>query len=327
MKSRSKDLLDKAIAAMVAAIEIYNKPSFSYRAETFSILAINAWELLLKSKWLVNNNNKENSLYVREKKNNKNGSVAKKTTFKRSRSKNYLTHSMDYLAKKLIEEKLFDIHAWKNIEILLEFRDSSIHFYNKNLNFRIRLHGIGAACVKNFTSAIQEWFNRSLSEFELHLMPLAFINMPTDVDGMVLNTAEKKFLGFLEYIDSNDVDPTSQYSVTVNIQIAITRSKAKDSLKAHITNDPNATAIRITEDQKREKYPLDYKELTEECRARYTDFKVVSKYHSLRKAMYGNESFCDTHFLDPRNIKSQKKVLFNQDIFFEFDKHYTKIKQ
>ena len=35
---------------MIAAIEVYNKPDFLYRGETFSILAINSWELLLKAK-------------------------------------------------------------------------------------------------------------------------------------------------------------------------------------------------------------------------------------------------------------------------------------
>jgi len=33
----------KAEAALLAAIEIYNKPTFLYREETFSILALNAW--------------------------------------------------------------------------------------------------------------------------------------------------------------------------------------------------------------------------------------------------------------------------------------------
>ncbi|BAW80716.1 hypothetical protein TAO_1346 [Candidatus Nitrosoglobus terrae] len=37
---------------MLSAIEIYNKPDFKYREEIFSIIAINAWELLLKAKWV-----------------------------------------------------------------------------------------------------------------------------------------------------------------------------------------------------------------------------------------------------------------------------------
>lgn len=53
MKARSKELLDRAVAATVAAIEIYNKPDFLYREEAFAVLAINGWELLLKAKWLA----------------------------------------------------------------------------------------------------------------------------------------------------------------------------------------------------------------------------------------------------------------------------------
>ena len=56
MKSRSQELLDKSIAAMISAIEIYNKPDFLYRGETFAILAVNGWELLLKAKYLSINN-------------------------------------------------------------------------------------------------------------------------------------------------------------------------------------------------------------------------------------------------------------------------------
>lgn len=51
MKARSKELLDRAVAATVAAIEIYNKPDFLYREESFAVMAINGWELLLKAKW------------------------------------------------------------------------------------------------------------------------------------------------------------------------------------------------------------------------------------------------------------------------------------
>ena len=39
MRSKARCLLDKAVDAMVAAIEVYNKPIFAHREETFSILA------------------------------------------------------------------------------------------------------------------------------------------------------------------------------------------------------------------------------------------------------------------------------------------------
>ena len=53
--SRSARLLQNAEAALISSIEIYNKPVFAYREETFAIPALNAWELLVKSKLLLQN--------------------------------------------------------------------------------------------------------------------------------------------------------------------------------------------------------------------------------------------------------------------------------
>ena len=47
-----EELTCKATQATVAAIQMYNNPTSVYRAETFAILSINGWELLLKAKWL-----------------------------------------------------------------------------------------------------------------------------------------------------------------------------------------------------------------------------------------------------------------------------------
>ena len=105
MKSRSKELLDRAIAAMVAAIEIYNKPGFPYRTESFAILAINGWELLFKAKWLADNRNRASSLYVYETRENADGKKSKKKYVKRTDAGNPFTHSLSYLAKKLVEDK------------------------------------------------------------------------------------------------------------------------------------------------------------------------------------------------------------------------------
>ena len=43
MKSRAKQVLSKSVDAIVAAIEVYNKPTFAYREESFAILAITYW--------------------------------------------------------------------------------------------------------------------------------------------------------------------------------------------------------------------------------------------------------------------------------------------
>lgn len=52
--------------AAVAAIEVYNKPAFAYREEAFALLMTNAWELLLKAKWVMDHSDAEESLYLPE---------------------------------------------------------------------------------------------------------------------------------------------------------------------------------------------------------------------------------------------------------------------
>lgn len=47
-KLHSKCLIEKSVSAIVLAIEVYNKPDFKYREETFAVLMMNAWELILK---------------------------------------------------------------------------------------------------------------------------------------------------------------------------------------------------------------------------------------------------------------------------------------
>ena len=48
-KGSYRHLLRNSKCALLAAIEIYNKPRIQYRDECFVILLLNAWELLLKA--------------------------------------------------------------------------------------------------------------------------------------------------------------------------------------------------------------------------------------------------------------------------------------
>src|SRR5262249_11034485 len=97
--SLSKELAEKSVQAAIAAIEVYNKPNFSYREEAFSLLMANAWELLLKAKWLLDHNDVLDSHYEYD-----TGSARSKGP-KRNRSGNPMTFGMTYLIAKLLEDK------------------------------------------------------------------------------------------------------------------------------------------------------------------------------------------------------------------------------
>lgn len=327
MKSRTQELLDKSIAAMVSAIEIYNKPDFLYRGETFAILAINSWELLLKAKTLQLNKNKMSSLYVFENKQKQNGEKSKKRVIKKTRSGNPFTHSLEYLGKKYIESGLLDITVYKNIEALIELRDSAVHFYNYSLQFNMRLQEIGTASLRNYVTLIKEWFGRDLTEYNFYLMPLSFVSLDESADVILLNSEEKNFVKFIDALEdelSAEAAGGSAYSIALNLDIAFSKSKSKDVIKMVLSNDPNATKIILSEEQINERYPLDYRTLTDLCKKRYSNFIENSSYHKLRKILEKEQKYAHLRYLNPQTQNGLKKTFYSHAILNEFDKHYTK---
>ncbi|MDR0665101.1 MAG: DUF3644 domain-containing protein [Helicobacteraceae bacterium] len=307
MKSHSKELLDHAVSAMLGAIEICNKPRFPYRIETFVILAINSWELLLKAKWVYEHKNKLQSLYVRESHKNKNDRQSKKEYIKKNKIKIPFTHTIDWLAKQLHEQKKLNSSVFKNLQGLVEIRDASVHFYTRSQKLNICLYEYGAACVKNFVSALYEWFKHESLELGLHLLPLGFLNFPEQVEAITLNAKESALIKFLNDLD-NESNPDTFYSIRVNVEINFTKSKIKDAVSVRTTNDLDALKVRLTEEEIKEKYPLTYETLTQKCKERYSDFKIDKKYHEIRKRLQGNSKFGTIRYLDPNNKKVRKNL-------------------
>jgi hypothetical protein len=317
LKARSKELLERAIAAMLAAIEIYNKPSFPYRAESFTILAVNAWELLLKSKWLADHDNRMSTLYVRL------GGGTKRKRIKKTAAGNSMTYGLNFLANKLGEAKVLDDNAWRNLTVLGELRDSAVHFYHQNPEFESHLQGVGAAAVRNFRYAVVDWFNEDLSTYNISLMPIAFFGSNV-VNTAIATREEKRFLKFVaDQVPTNE-SSSSRYAVAMNVELRFVRSTSKDAIAVKVTADKDAPAVRFTEEQIRERYPWDYWELTRRCKDRYTDFKIGQKYHAIRKSLESDGRYMHIRRLDPGNLKSSTKAFFSPAIIDRFDKDYKR---
>ena len=131
---RYKSFVDKSVSAALSAVEVYNKPDFKYREETFAILMINAWELLLKAKILASNNNRLNAIYVMEPKVGKKGNPLKTKKPKENRSGNPTTISIGKSLEICKQSPTnLDQACCSNIRLLLEIRDAAIHFQNDDL--------------------------------------------------------------------------------------------------------------------------------------------------------------------------------------------------
>lgn len=318
-KAKHNILIDKSIEAALSAIELYNKPNFNYREESFAILMINAWELLLKAKILKDNNGKMRALYVPQKANKKDGTKSKKITYKRNRAKNFMTLSIIELINKTIE----DNNLKKCLEILIEIRDNSIHFTNSTKLFEKYMLETAIASLKNYSILISEWFDRSLEEYNLFLIPIAF-NLPSTFSIDNLNKETDSHKKLLEFISNqrSSIDQDSKYNVTIVVDVKLERNKTGDF---SVKFDKDGIPISVdTEELFKKKYPWDYNTLVLKAKGRYSNFKTNSQFHEIRKRLCEEKDLKGVRYLDHSQNKGIKKDFYSTNILNELDSYYEK---
>lgn len=157
-----RKLLGNAKAAIMAAIELYNKPTFQYRDECVVILLLNAWELILKA--TLSKSGK--SIYYHKKRNQPYRTLSWKDAL--SRCSKLFPKEVDYLPVR------------RNLEVLGTYRDNAVHFYNEK-DFSVVIHALAQTCIKNFRDFLEAIFHHRLeNEITWQLMPLG-IQPPIDL--------------------------------------------------------------------------------------------------------------------------------------------------
>lgn len=299
--SRSNIVMQKSIEAAKAAIELYNKPEFPYRNESFSILMINAWELLLKAKKLKENHNKMTSIYVKEKIKSKKGTITNRERYRKNRTGNFSTLSITDLIKTEISDK----NLIANLSLLLEIRDNAIHCFNKPKLLEKHYLEIIGATLSSFQTALMNWFSFDISSDSMFIIPIGF-NLPKEYDLTDVSTKEEK--NILKYISEqrNHTDTTSDYDIALNIEVKFTKSKSEKAQEVRYSSD--GLPIKIdTEEVFKGKYPLSYDELLSKLQNRYVDFKQNTKFYSLKKNLEADKKYAGVRYLDYYAQKGIKK--------------------
>lgn len=327
-KSKCQQLLEKSVNAAISSIEIYNKPDFKYREESFSILMVNAWELLLKAKILKDNNNKINSLYAIDdsKSKNKDGLPKKKAVYKKNRAGNYWTIDIRYALNKLILDKILK----ENIELLVEIRDNAIHFYNKSKSLEKKILEVGTASLRSYTTTVNEWFNYDLSQYNFFLMPISFFN-PTEVSPLVFAAESPQQKNLLSHITEIEklypTEETSSHSISLVLKTKFVRSN-EDSpmLVKYDPSNPDAISIKIDEEQNfNNKYPWAYTlDLLPKLKERYVDFRQAAPFQKLIKKLQKDSKYCGFRYLDPKRRSGQPQKFYSPRILEEFDRLFKK---
>ena len=330
MGTLSEEIIGKSVAAAVSAIEIYNKPDFRYREETFAILMTNAWELLFKAKRIHDNNENPDSIAEFD---NVTHPVTKVVVrqVRLNRSGNPLTVGLGYLLEVLFQQANSGLvkPCYENIQALIEVRDNSIHFVNKDLNLSRRVQEIGTASLLNYVLLIQSWFGTDLSQYNFFLMPLSFYHGFEGVKVASVSPYSEQMQNFLDYLASVEgasSEDDSGYRVTLKLETSLMRSKDAGALGIRYTDDLNAPAMNVREEDVLKGYPLTYKALTSVLKSRYTNFTENQAYHDIRKVLEAEKRHCKVRaFYPDRPESSMKTKYYSTEIFKEFDKHYHKL--
>ena len=316
-----RSLLDKSIASMLSAIELYNKPNFQYREETFAILVVNAWELLLKAIILRQNRYKLLSLYVLKPCINKDGT--KSTTRKyvdKNRSGNPKTISIMETLSILDNKKYLPTNLRDNIEALIELRDNSIHFANMD-DISRQIQELGFACIKNYITLIKEKkIEIDMSNYNFYLMPLAYVSSNM-VSESVLTEETKNYLTLVKSKIAKE-ESDQNYDIAITIDIDFKKGSSFDGLG--FTYDKDGIKVALTEENIRKRYPWDNAELIRRCKMRYSDFKQNKNWNAQRNEIKNDAKLYRVRLLDPGNPKSAKKGFYSTNVFSYLDSYYTK---
>ena len=321
-ESTSTNLTHKSLQAALAAIEIYNKPCFSYREESFAILMANAWELALKAKWVFDHGDDETALHIADKKTG---------SFKKNRSGNPLTLDLISLSKKLLNNKNsgLGLGCLNNILALLEIRDNAVHFLHRDLHLNQRVLEVGVASLQNYAQLIQRWFALDLSDYNMFLMPISFHHGFDTAQAIAGVRRSEQVRNLLEYISNleRDQPPNDTQRVTIYLETKLVRQKSESAIEFNWTDDPKAPAMAVREEDVLKTYSMTYKSLTKRLRGRYSDFVENKTYHRLRKKLETDKRYCITRFLNPGNSRSSRQRFYSPNILPEFDKHYLRKSQ
>ncbi|MFA0159456.1 DUF3644 domain-containing protein [Vibrio sp. 10N.261.46.A3] len=310
-------MLEKSISACISAIEIYNKPNFEHREETFSILMTNAWELLLKSKLVKEGGDSPQAIHIFNK-----GDIVL------SPSGNPKTISLGAALNRLLSNGSVPQVVGDNIRLLMNIRDDSVHFVCGDLELSTSIQEIGTASLKNFMTLTMNWFNYDFSRYNFYLMPVSFFHLSDVTSFSIDNEVKANLLKYLKYIEKNhEHDKDANYAISLKLHTKLVKTTNDEALQVRLTNDPEAPEIILSEEDALKNYPHDYNELLDILKDRYTNFKQNRVFHDQMRTLKGEgERYCKVRRLDPDNPKSINKTFYHNRVIDQFDQWYERVR-
>jgi hypothetical protein len=324
-----ESLIENSKSAIIASIEIHNKPIFSYRYEVTTILVINAWELLLKA--YIVENHKEVKLI------NKDG-LSKPF-------EECLAFVSSQLGKdfRAIEE---------NLQKIYEYRCHIIHFYKDNIDSI--LYALIHKSIQFYNEFIKKFFNIDLAELtNLIILPIGFKPFASPVDFLSSDSDLSKSSNSVKEFIKSIVKSTEslesegvQESILTGFRMAVINenritnadiiagiTKNPEASKLNITNvlsgmqfsrDADAKKVNIEEETLfKTMYTLKYQDVIDKSKLIFTDFKQNAKFNKIMVNVKTKPELHRKRFLDVVNKTGMGQDFYTAGVFEELSKHFN----
>ncbi len=318
-KMIQSNLIKNSISAFFAAVEIHNKPNFTYRYETVSLLIMNSWELALKA-------------FVRKFVKDKNIFEDENHTISLDKA---LGYTSDYINS--IKPKSFNAIK-KNIEEIELYRNKVTHFYSEKIEPYIFM--LISKSTVNYVEFMKKYFKKDISNMDgLFILPLGF-KLPFKPEDFLCKKSidyastkeSKEFIQSIvksirelkdDGVDDSIVIGFDIYFESVkkltnsDIIAAITKIEEADSTFAKITrvkltNDPSAQVINMSDEEFRKIWKYTYHDIVDICKKEIVNFKQNSFFNSTKKEIEKDINCAYRRSLDSKNPKSATKVFYTE---------------
>lgn len=319
-KMVQSNLVKNSIAAYFASIEIHNKPNIAYRYETVTLLLMNAWELILKA--FIRKYIKKQSIYE------DNGH-----TIQFSKAAIYVNDFVNAATPKsfvAIKENLFKIE---------EYRNNIAHFYNESLEPHIFM--LVARAALNYVEFVKKYFRKDIILDEgLFIMPLGF-KLPFKPEDFLSKKAieanaspeSRKFIEsvikVIEDLKEQNIDDSIVLGFDIYLEnikkssnsdllVAITSKNDSDATFSkkttiRLTDDPNAQAYTMTDEQFRELFPHTYKDVVDWCRSNVDYFVQGKIFNDIMREIKKDNNCVAKRRLDSNNPKSASQDFYSNE--------------
>ena len=294
-------MLEKSQEAFLLAIEIYNKPTIKYRLEGFAFFICNAWELLLKSYILKNND--MDSLYFKNKPERTIG-------------------LSDCIKKVFTNEK---DPTRKNLEIIADLRNTSTHFIIKEME-NIYLPFLQANTL-NYSQKLFDFFGLDITKnIDTSFLSLVTNNASLN-DNEILSTYGDQIFNNYKKLKQETTsllenENNNKLAINVNLYLRVVKN-AKDAQLTFAVANNAEDAVYIVDKIKdiNTTFPYSQKNAREiimknlkrkdiEINLHQTNFNLICAKYNLKQ----NDTYFYHHNLTDRYVCSQNLINFVTDL-------------